>query len=326
MGWLVRCHNTGQRQRTQIGVGIDSHDAITTGQARLVKRPAKRNRFHRMNTSIVNWATSSPDALRAAAARQIATDPDPFPTGIRQTELATENGFQGGWRFERLDRPAPQRMVYFHGGGFVTGSPEERASSTAWIAALTGWQVLSCRYRLAPEHPWPAQQDDAVAALRRALQSGPILVGGDSAGVSVALWGLSQLTQDELSSIVGFVGIYGAFGATRCDSAERLGTVANGLAPDALEVMYCRLGPDAPKAAQVKLPPELPSVVIVGDRDPLIDETTQWHAGRQALGAPSSLKILPGYEHSWMRLLGRSAVLRETIAELAPWAEKYQRR
>lgn len=82
------------------------------------------------------------------------------------------------------------RIVYFHGGGFCTGSPLSHRHFTAKLAKETGMPVLSVDYRLAPEHPYPAAQDDAVKAYAWAQENGPlgpspvetIFVGGDSAG------------------------------------------------------------------------------------------------------------------------------------------------
>lgn len=91
----------------------------------------------------------------------------------------------------RLYRPARRGrglLVYFHGGGGVIGS---LASHDAWCRSLAHHaevQVASVDYRLAPEHPHPAAIEDALAAWRWAVDSGPRLgatrlgVGGDSFG------------------------------------------------------------------------------------------------------------------------------------------------
>ncbi len=78
--------------------------------------------------------------------------------------------------------------VWFHGGGFVFGSPETHIRPTEKFAALTGDAVVSPAYRLAPEHTWPAQLEDSLA-VAHALQERGYLVGlaGDSAGGQLAL-------------------------------------------------------------------------------------------------------------------------------------------
>lgn len=89
--------------------------------------------------------------------------------------------------------PAPL-IVYFHGGGWVVGSLATHDSLCAEIARLTGWSVVSVAYRLAPEAPFPAGVDDAIAAARwlataSDLAGHPIsglILAGDSAGGNLA--------------------------------------------------------------------------------------------------------------------------------------------
>jgi acetyl esterase/lipase len=82
-------------------------------------------------------------------------------------------------------------ILYFHGGGYVLGLT---AVHRAWLARLsqaTGRRGLAVAYRLAPEHPFPAALDDALAAYRWLLAQDiapeHILFGGDSAGGGLAL-------------------------------------------------------------------------------------------------------------------------------------------
>lgn len=78
-------------------------------------------------------------------------------------------------------------LLYLHGGGYVIGSPRSHRHLVAAIASAAGTQALVPEYRLAPEHPFPAALDDAVAAYRWLVgQAGVaparIVIGGDSAG------------------------------------------------------------------------------------------------------------------------------------------------
>jgi acetyl esterase len=91
------------------------------------------------------------------------------------------------------ETPGPL-LVYFHGGGWVEGSAATHEPSCRLLAHLAGVRVLSVDYRLAPEHPFPAAVDDALAAYRdvraRAAELGAdparLAVGGDSAGGNLA--------------------------------------------------------------------------------------------------------------------------------------------
>ena len=85
-------------------------------------------------------------------------------------------------------------LVYYHGGGWVQGSIATHDTTCRLLAHLSGVRVLSVDYRLAPEHPYPAAAEDAVAAYAWAadhaadLGADParLAVGGDSAGGNLA--------------------------------------------------------------------------------------------------------------------------------------------
>jgi epsilon-lactone hydrolase len=77
-------------------------------------------------------------------------------------------------------------ILYFHGGAWVFGSPRTAASLTAALVRRVGAAAVSPDYRLAPEHPFPAAVEDALAAYRALLDDGvpaeEIVIAGDSAG------------------------------------------------------------------------------------------------------------------------------------------------
>jgi acetyl esterase len=92
-----------------------------------------------------------------------------------------------------LDSPEPL-LVWFHGGGFVLGDLDTADQPARMLCRHGDLNVLSIDYRLAPEHPFPAAVDDALAALSWAQQHVETLgadptrvaVGGDSAGGNLA--------------------------------------------------------------------------------------------------------------------------------------------
>lgn len=77
-------------------------------------------------------------------------------------------------------------VLYFHGGGYAIGSIATHRSLVGRLSAASGAAGLSLGYRLAPEHPFPAAVDDAVAAYRwllgQGIAPGRIAIAGDSAG------------------------------------------------------------------------------------------------------------------------------------------------
>ncbi|MFJ5291960.1 alpha/beta hydrolase fold domain-containing protein [Streptomyces sp. NPDC088348] len=88
------------------------------------------------------------------------------------------------------DKPSGA-VLYFHGGGYALGSAAAGVNLAADVARRTGTTVHAVDYRLAPENPFPAAVDDAVAAYRglldRGIPAGSIAVTGESAGGGLAL-------------------------------------------------------------------------------------------------------------------------------------------
>ena len=85
-------------------------------------------------------------------------------------------------------------LLYFFGGGHITGSPDEDLSITARLAHYMGARVCAPHYRLAPEHPFPAAREDAVAVCRDLVAKGRIALAGESAGANLVLALLGQIT------------------------------------------------------------------------------------------------------------------------------------
>jgi acetyl esterase/lipase len=77
-------------------------------------------------------------------------------------------------------------VLYFHGGAYALGSAADSVGLAADVSRRAGARAISVDYRLAPEHPFPAALDDAVAAYRALLDTGvpsaKIAVVGESAG------------------------------------------------------------------------------------------------------------------------------------------------
>jgi monoterpene epsilon-lactone hydrolase len=91
-----------------------------------------------------------------------------------------------------IDGIEPRHVVlYFHGGVYVLGDAFQAAGLASQIARRTGAKVISVDFRLAPEHPYPAAVDDALAAYEALLQNGTapadIAFAGESAGGGLAV-------------------------------------------------------------------------------------------------------------------------------------------
>jgi acetyl esterase len=95
----------------------------------------------------------------------------------------------------RGERGAGPCLVFYHGGGFVLGDLDTHEPLCAELARLTDLPVVSVGYALAPEHPFPAGPDDAIAAARwiagspgeLGLEIDGLVLSGDSAGGNFAI-------------------------------------------------------------------------------------------------------------------------------------------
>jgi acetyl esterase len=135
----------------------------------------------------------TPEEARAVAARLYAEQFGEVDE-VHSAEDADADGVRVRiYRPVETAEPGPA-LVYFHGGGWVTGSIETHDGICRALAKRTPCVVVSVDYRLAPEHPFPAALDDAWTATRwvtehaeeLALDPLKIGVGGDSAGGTLA--------------------------------------------------------------------------------------------------------------------------------------------
>ena len=113
------------------------------------------------------------------------------------SQPAQVGGIPGLWVQNQPRRD--EVVLYLHGGGYSIGSPETHQAMLAALAARTGMRAFLPDYRLAPEHPFPAAFDDALAAwhglTRLGYRPNQIILGGDSAGGGLALAVLAHLCQ-----------------------------------------------------------------------------------------------------------------------------------
>lgn len=154
---------------------LSLRSSLVSAQLRWLVRPwmSKRTpvRLQRFLTGLLKWTLPS--------ARGVST---------QRIEIAER----------RCDRHTPPSLLdpdasvlYFHGGGYTLCSPDTHRSLAQLIALDSGLEVYVPRYRLAPEHPFPAQLEDAqafVAALEgHGKDVRKMVFAGDSAGAHLAL-------------------------------------------------------------------------------------------------------------------------------------------
>ena len=108
--------------------------------------------------------------------------PGPRGNGSRAGQLG---GVEGEWVRARRAR-GDAALLYLHGGGYAVGSPKSHRHLAAALSEASGLPLFLPAYRLAPEHPFPAAVEDALAAYQGLLDSGVssarLAIAGDSAG------------------------------------------------------------------------------------------------------------------------------------------------
>ena len=144
-----------------------------------------------------------------AKSRHVADVPTGELALIRDLSMPGPGGEIGLRLYDaRERREAGPLFLFFHGGGFVLGDLDSHEPFCAEMAREMDMPVLSVDYRLAPEHPWPAGVEDAIAAARWAAGSPEALgrevtglvVCGDSAGGNFAIV-VSLALRDEPATV-----------------------------------------------------------------------------------------------------------------------------
>jgi monoterpene epsilon-lactone hydrolase len=104
-------------------------------------------------------------------------------------EAGQVGGVAGWWCRPEAGAPATSAVLFLHGGGYVLGTADAHRNFVSQLVARVGVDFFVPDYRLAPEHPFPAAIDDALAAYRGlvALGKHAIALAGDSAGGGLAL-------------------------------------------------------------------------------------------------------------------------------------------
>jgi len=133
------------------------------------------------------WEVGAPEAREMARAARGLTD---LPVGelavIRDFSCPGPGGEIGLRLFDaRASRGPGPLFLFFHGGGFVYGDLDTHAPFCAEMARQLDLPVVAVDYRLAPEHPFPAGPEDAIAAARWVAKS-PVALGRDVTGLVLA--------------------------------------------------------------------------------------------------------------------------------------------
>jgi len=182
---LVRvCLYNGLIRGPVCKVEIRGTEKMSGLQIQVVSYLLRRMRKQRRNAGADLAPTVFRNQLNKAAKRETK-----LPEDARVTEVKA-GGVPAEW-IERSSSRAHRVILYFHGGGYSAGSPKTHRLLISKLCEQAHARALVPDYRLAPEQPFPAAFDDAMACYRWLLASGidpaGIVLAGDSAGGGLAL-------------------------------------------------------------------------------------------------------------------------------------------
>ncbi|UQU62099.1 alpha/beta hydrolase [Couchioplanes caeruleus] len=212
--------------------------------------------------------------------------------------------------------PRAGTILYFHGGSFVFGSPRTALSLTANLVVRTGLRAYSLDYRLAPEHPFPAAVEDAVAAYRALLDGGAdpttVVLAGDSAGGGLTVTTCLAARRAGLPMPAALVAFSPGLDATRSGASMRSRAAADPLLTgEGLErtgAMY--LAGQDPR--QELLSPAVcadltgfpPMLLQVGTNELLLDDSTRIAERARAAEVDVILDVTAGVPHVFQAFAG----------------------
>ena len=224
-------------------------------------------------------------------------------------------------------------LVFFHGGGFVLGDLDTHDAPCRLLCREARVHVLSIDYRLAPEHPFPAAVDDAIAAFRWAqrhaaeLGADPnaLLVGGDSAGGNLSAIVAQHYARSgpPLAQLLLYPAI------DRSTEHPSFKSLCDGFYLELDDMqwfdgMYMsgsdhvpRTDPRISPLHGSELAAVCPAVVVTADFDPLRDEGEAYAARLEREGVRVVLRREAGLIHGFINMIGVGKVSRSTLTEIA---------
>lgn len=220
-----------------------------------------------------------------------------------------------------------QVLLYFHGGGYLAGSPQTHRHVVARLCAMSGLQAYVPRYSLAPESPPPACLADATAAFDDLVAQGfapqNIVLGGDSAGGGLALLLLSRLCQR--GTPPGGCFAWSPFcdmtfsGASVGENGRRDHFFPGHRSGELAAMILHNIAPDDPAVSPLFADfPNCPPVLIQAATGEILrDDAVRMVAKLQAAGADAHLQMWDDAPHVWQLFDGWFPEAREAIGKTA---------
>jgi acetyl esterase/lipase len=226
----------------------------------------------------------------------------------------------------------PACIVYLHGGGFMQGSLDSWDAMLRELVRQSGVAALSVDYRLAPEHKFPVAFEESVAMIRLMAREGAglgidparLAAGGDSAGANLALAAALALRDAGEPALRFLLLVYGCYSTdTESPSWQRFGQAA-GLSQAQMNWIWDTYLTSPDQRSDWRAVPlggrldGLPRAhLIVGNLDPLHDDSEALASRLKAAGVPATLTVYQGLNHGFIRYGRLIAVARRAVADCA---------
>ncbi|HLT70483.1 MAG TPA: alpha/beta hydrolase [Acidimicrobiales bacterium] len=262
----------------------------------------------------------TPEDMRAAYAALCATESRPEVHRVTDLSAPGPAGDVPVRVYVPTDEPGPRpALVYFHGGGWVIGSVETHDGTARALALGSGATVVSVDYRLAPEHPFPAAVDDAVAAVRWVVDHadeldvdpGRVAVGGDSAGGNLAAVVCQQLVAAGGPDLRFQLLVYPVTDGSMSHPSIEENAEGYFLTRETMAWFWQQYVGDGdrtdPRCSPLHAPDEVvravpPALVVTAEYDPLRDEGEAYGARLEALGVPVTVSRYDGVIHGFFAM------------------------
>jgi epsilon-lactone hydrolase len=224
-------------------------------------------------------------------------------------EPVTANGVRAEWTMTPPDA-RDAALLYLHGGGYVIGSLDSHRHLVAEAGRAAGIAALALGYRLAPEHPFPAAVDDAVAGYRfllaRGVKPARVAIAGDSAGGGLVVAAMLKIREAGLPQpacgwcISPWVDME-AIGETMTSRAAADPTVQKAGLLDMARLYLGGADPRSPLAAPIYAGLEglAPLLIQVGATETLLDDALRLAKAAGAADVRVDLEIWPEMVHVW---------------------------
>jgi acetyl esterase len=219
-------------------------------------------------------------------------------------------------------------IAFFHGGGWVIGDLDTHDNMARALCLGARAVVVATDYRLAPEHPFPAAADDAVAAARWIAGhpgelggNGRLAVAGDSAGGNLAAVVAQQLTRDG-TPLAGQLLIYPSVDAKGGYPSRAENAKGYLLEQDSIDWFLGHYAGGWPDAKDPRLSPLYgnlsglpPAIIVTAEFDPLRDEGEAYGKAMADAGARADVRRYAGMIHGFFDLGAVSPAAQAAIEE-----------